>query len=353
LSSFLRENTIFVPRRVLVLRTDRIGDVVLSTPVLTALRNHFGNAFIAIMVRPYTVELVRGHPHANAILMDDQTGRHAGIDGFFRLLKMVRHYHFDTALLLHPSFRLTLLCFLAGIPHRVGTAYRFYSFLFNLRIRHHRKGSGRHELDLNLDLARAIGATLHPVRFFLSIPSEAGSRVEQLLHSVGINTGESFIVIHPGSGGSAMDWPISSFAELADRVQEEMGVPVVVTGNKAERALVGRMCALMRTNPVRVDGLLTIKELLALLSRTRVLVANSTGPLHMGVAVGCQVVGLYCPLLACAPVRWGPYGRPDSVLQPPVPACRKCTRERCEKANCMELITPDQVFAKVKSKFAS
>lgn len=338
------------PARILVIRTDRIGDVVLSTPVLTALRQGFPSAFIAMMVRPYTRELVSGHPHADEILIDDSTGEHAGLSGFFRLLRLVRGRHFDTVLLLHPSFRLALLCFLAHIQRRSGTGYRAYSFLFNHRVYHHRRESGRHELDLNLDLARALGAPLDRVTFFLHIPEEARDAAASLLEQAGLSIGRGFVILHPGSGGSAMDWPLSGFAVLADRIMGELALPVVITGNKAEAQLVDRLCSLMQKQPLRLDGVLSIKELLALLSWARLLVANSTGPLHMAVAVGCPVVGLYCPLAACAPVRWGPYGQPDSVLVPPLPACRKCSGDRCPHHNCMELISSDQVFAKVKEQ---
>jgi len=338
------------PERILVIRTDRIGDVVLSTPVLTALRQAFPSAFIAMMVRPYTRELVSGHPHADEILLDDGSGEHAGLAGFFRLLRLVRSSRFDTVLLLHPSLRLALLCFLAHIRHRTGTGYRAYSFLFNHRLFHHRRKSGRHELDLNLDLARALGAPLDHIGFYLHIPEEAHRAVASRLEELGISPGSGFVVLHPGSGGSAMDWPLSGFAILADRIQEELSLAIVITGNKAEAPLVDRLCSMMQSKPKRLDGALSIKELLALLSRAHLLVANSTGPLHMAVAVGCPVVGLYCPLAACAPVRWGPYGHLDSVLTPPLPACGKCTGERCAHSNCMELITSDRVFAKVKEQ---
>jgi len=340
----------FNPQRILVLRTDRIGDVVLSTPVLTALRHRFPHVHIAMLLRPYTADLVRGHPHLDAVLLDDPTGRHAGLPGFFRLWREVRRGRYDTALLLHPSLRLALLCFLAGIAHRVGTGYRAYALLFNHRVYQHRKGSGRHELDLNLDLARAVGADLLSVRFYLTVSERERSRVQELLQQAGLQPGLPFIVVHPGSGGSARDWPLPHFAALADRIQEELGLTVVLTGSKAEAPLLERMCNLMRTRPVRLDGQLSIKELLALLGQARVLVANSTGPLHMGVAAGCRVVGLYCPLLVCAPERWGPYGQRDAVLLPPVPPCRTCSGLQCPQGDCMELIPPQQVFAKVKSQ---
>ncbi len=303
-----------------------------------------------MMVRPYTLDLVSGHPHAEEILLDEAAGKHSGLKGFFALVRELRRYQFDTVLVLHPSFRLALLCFLARIPLRVGTGYRAYSCLFNQRVFQHRKKAGRHELELNLDLAKAIGAPLGQITFHLHLPEESVARVRMLLQGKGVAPGQSFVVLHPGSGGSAMDWPLTGFAALAERIRSEMGIAVVVTGSLAESALVDRMIAKMTAPPLRLDGELTIKEMLALLSLASVLVANSTGPLHMAVAVGCRVVGLFCPLGACAPARWGPYGQLDSVLMPPLPPCEKCKGRRCQNGNCMELISADQVFARVKEQ---
>lgn len=337
-------------KRILVIRTDRLGDVVLSTPVLTALRQKFPHAFIAMLLRPYTAELVAGHPHVDAILCDDVENENRSFQGFLHLVKRIKEGRFDVSIVLHPSLRLAVLCWLARIPLRIGSGYRAYSFLFNRKIFQHRKNSGRHELDLNFDLLKPLGISQGPISFALAVPENARQRVHALLLEHGIADDTPYVVLHPGSGGSAMDWPSDRFAALADKIQQEQGFRVVVTGNKYEAILVDRMSTHAQKPFIRFDGRLGIKEMLALLSRAQMMVANSTGPLHMAVAMGTPVVGLFCPLQACSPLRWGPYNREDSVLMPPVPPCTACDRNRCLLGNCMELITVEQVFAKVKEK---
>lgn len=336
--------------RILVVRTDRIGDVVLSTPVLTALRQRYPAAFIAMLVRPYTQDVVSGHPHLDEVILDEPEGEHAGAAGFWRLVRELRRRRFDGILLLHPTLRLAGLAWLAGIPLRIGTGYRAYSPLFNHRIYQHRKKSGRHELDLNLDLAAAIDAPSGEVQFHLHVPGEAEARVRRLLLERGAAATRPLVILHPGSGGSALDWPLTGFARLASRLLDAGEVSVAVTGSRAEKSLVDALCSQAPSSLIRLDGELTIKELLALYRQAAVTVANSTGPLHLAVAAGCRVVGLYCPLGACAPERWGPYGQLDAVLQPPLPPCEKCSPARCQHPGCMELITVDQVFAKVKEQ---
>ena len=125
-----REKDRRVSHRYLVIRTDRIGDVVLSTPVLTAIKNAFPDAHTTMLISSYTADVISGHPDLDCFLTDNRAG-------FFELLKRVRAFQFDVALVLHPSLRLALLCWLAGIPRRIGTGYRLYSFLFNKKVFHH------------------------------------------------------------------------------------------------------------------------------------------------------------------------------------------------------------------------
>jgi lipopolysaccharide heptosyltransferase II len=327
-----------------------MGDVILSTPVLSAIKRSFPTASITMLVAPAAEQLVAGHPHLDAILTDDEAGEHGGMAGLLKLAKRIRASRFDAAIVLHPTLRLALVCALSRIPVRLGTAYRAYSFLFNIRVKQHRKKSGRHEMDLNLDLVSAIGAKLDAVEFFFHIPQAARDRVGYVLKERAIDPQQGYIVLHPGSGSSALDWSAENFGELAKRIFDEWNIPIVITGSKGEKELVDRVIAHAHTAVVRLDGQLDIKELACVLEKTYVVVANSTGPLHLAVALGTEVVGLYCPIEACLPARWGPYNRPDSVLMPREQVCTTCTKSDCKFGNCMSLITVEQVFKKVQEK---
>ncbi len=325
--------------RFLIIRTDRIGDVILSTPVLTALKRTFPGCFIAMLLRAYTAALVQDHPDVDLILTESEPEQNV-----YALAAMLKMHRFDAAILLHPTLRLALACRLAGIPVRVGSGYRAYSFLFNRRVYQHRKNSDQHELDLNLQMIKNFGADTQPIEFRFSIPVQAVRRVDELLRQYGITAKDRFVVIHPGSGGSALDWPISSYAQLAARLYEELDVEIVVTGSAAESRLVDQIVEQSDGPILRLDGQLSIKELGALLLRASLQISNSTGPLHLAVALGVDVIGIYCPITACSPKRWGPYRRADSVLMPQVPLCERCDKEGCRYLNCMEMISVQQVF---------
>lgn len=326
--------------RFLIIRTDRIGDVILSTPVLTALKRTYPGCFTAMLLRPYTAALVEGHPDVDLILTESEPEQ-----SIRSLAAMLRVHRFDAVVLLHPTMRLALACRLAGIPIRVGSGYRAYSYLFNRRVRQHRKNSERHELDLNMQMVHILGVKeTQPIEFHVTIPPQAVQRVDDLLQQQGITARQRFVVLHPGSGGSALDWPLASYAQVATRLYEQLRVEIVITGSAEESFLIDEVVEQTDCPIHRLDGQLTIKELAALLQRASLQITNSTGPLHLAVALGVEVIGLYCPISACSPARWGPYHRPDSVLMPQVPLCERCDKEGCRYLDCMELVSVQQVF---------
>ena len=331
------------PGRILVIRTDRIGDTLLSTPALSALRERYPASRIAMLVTPYTQQVIAGHPALDGTLIDDRTGLHRGLAGFLRLAKTLRNECFDTAIVLHPTLRLALLCLLCGIPTRVGTGYRAYSFLFNRRVYEHRKDARRHEVALNLSLVFALTGEVAKPEPILIIPDEAHNVITKRLGKWGIGPDEPVVTLHPGSGGSARSWPAASYARLGQKLMD-MGIRVVLTGGPGERPLVEGIAVTMTPPPfVTVDDL-TIKELAALLAKSRLCITNSTGPLHMAAAVKTPTVALFCPITPCSPTRWGPYGDGHVVMQPDVPACPKCIETACPYFDCMERISVDSVF---------
>ena len=330
--------------RVLLVRTDRLGDVILSTPVATLLKLAHPDAQVHMLVRAAVAPLVRLHQDVDQVLeLPDRSG-------LTDLVHLFRADAPDAVVLLHPTFELALAAWLARIPRRIGTRYRAYSFLLNERVPVHRKRSGKHELELNVDTAAPLGlAEIEAARplFRFRIPAEVEERAAARLRELGAAEGERGVVLHPGSGGSARDWPVRRFAELARLVHGAGLGPIWVTGTAREKSLVDELERLSGVPLRRLEGRLNLPELAAVLKHARAVVANSTGPLHLAVAVGTPVVGLYCPIGPCHPRRWGPYGRPDAVLVPPVPECDRCT-ESCVHYDCMLKISAEQVFEKLQ-----
>ena len=337
-------------RRILVVRTDAIGDVILSLPAVAALRCVYPGAEIAMLVHPRVREIVEDHPDLNAILFDGDAEK--GVGGFFRLMRILRKVRFDASVLLHPTLRLAFLLFCSRIAIRIGTGYRFYSFLFSNRIYEHRKVGRKHEAEYNLSLAKCLHAKEEPVVFHYPVLDSARKMIQDRFDKIGRKIIHPIVVLHPGSRGSALDWPLSRFAQLAVRLADELSATVIVTGGKEEVSAANTVAGADLKNIHSFAGELTLKELAALLERADLLIANSTGPLHIGAAIGTPVIGLF-PRLAPASVRrWGPYGQQEDCIMPDMDECKRCAGRKCPLWNCMDKIAVEDVWIKCREKLA-
>ncbi len=329
---------------ILVCRTDRIGDVVLSLPMIEVLHRQFPAARISFLARSYTKEIIEGQPGISAVLSYDLIDRPKT---FFSVLSELRAYRFDVAILACPTFRLALALFLAGVPVRVGTGYRWYSFLFNRRVFEHRKTAEKHELEYNLTLLEAIGCTFdrYPVPV-LAFSQEQLLAAEMIRAELGVNGGE-IVVLHPGSGGSARDWSAENFGLLA-RALRQKGFSVIVTGGPGEETLVDGVVRAGGPGVRPLVNRLSLKQLAAMLKNVGLFISNSTGPLHLAAAVGTPVIAFYPPILACSPARWGPYTDRKIVFVPERTKCPRCHGGPCEASDCMDLIGVDDVLVAVE-----
>jgi heptosyltransferase-2 len=329
-------------KKILLIRTDRIGDVVLSLPMLPVLKKRFPSADISVMVRKYTRELVEHHPDVAEIILWEQNGERSV--SFY--VDLLRKKKFDIVIIPYPRFLLALIVFLAGIPVRVGTGYRWYSFLFNAKVYEHRKDALRHEAEYNLNLLKAIGIeeTGTP-EFEISIPDGAREKIDTQLASDRIGR---FAVLHPGSGGSARDWPPEKFAGLGDALRSSLDLTIVLTGGDGERPLTAAVASRMNIVPVDYTGKFSLPELGALFKRSAVVVANSTGPLHIASAVGTPVVAFYPPIVQCSAVRWGPYTQRKKVFTADAGRCPLCKGGPCRSNVCMDQITVEQVVSGIR-----
>ncbi|HXX64106.1 MAG TPA: glycosyltransferase family 9 protein, partial [Bacteroidota bacterium] len=233
-----------------------------------------------------------------------------------------------------------------GVPLRVGTGYRFYSLLFNRRVYTHRKTAERHELEYNIELLSALGCKATPRKplvFPLVVDEESQRSVERLLARLGIRG--SYAVIHPGSGGSAREWPREHFASLAAALIDRLSLSVVVTGTSEEAPLAEEIVHLSGGRAVSLAGALSVKELAALLRRAVLVAANSTGPIHLAAALNTPVLGFYPQIPVMGARRWGPWTEKARVLIPEKPtSCTDCRRPGARCA-CMASISVEGAIA--------
>jgi len=333
--------------RILVVRTDRLGDVILTLPVLSRLRACFPRAHIAMLLRRYTGAIVEGNPCANELIWyDDEKEREVP---FEEMVRVIREKRFDAVVLVHPTLRLAWLMVRSGVPIRVGTGYRAYSFLLNRRVYEHRKDARLHEAEYNVNLLAPLGCpapdSIGEFDFPIIIPGSTVETVKVLLKRLGIGGDRQFIVIHPGGGGSALEWPLECFGRLGARLAAERNYAIVVTGSAKEGSLALSLASMIGDAARPVAGELSLKELAALIRSASLFVSHSTGPIHIAAAVGTPVVGLYPQITAMSPRRWGPYTKRARVLVPDRPSdCTECDGGKEKPCACMASISVDEVF---------
>jgi ADP-heptose:LPS heptosyltransferase len=308
--------------------------------VVEALKASLPEARVDLFVNPYTAPIAKLQRNTSRVIPDG----YSGLRGLRTLTEFLKSQAYDLAVHLFPVPRLALATFLAGVPVRVGTIYRYFSPLYNRRIRLHRKTMIMHERDLNLRLVEELGFPVTEVSAGVEIPQKARREILTLLASRGIHPGTSpFVVLHPGSGGSSLNWPSEHFGSLGKGLLKR-GFPVIVTGSEKDRSPVHQARAEAGEGATDLCGQLDLQHLAALLSVASLVVSNSTGPLHLADALGKKVIGLYSPFLFSSPKRWGPYGQPENVFVPEGKQCSKCAAGGCEEYNCMSSIDPEMVL---------
>ncbi len=338
-----------------MVRPDRIGNVVLSTPVYHTLKKSFPDSFVGALVSSYTHPLLHGNPYIDAVITDDP-----GKQNFRTKVKEIREHKFDTALLLMPTKRLAYMLFLSGIPYRVGVGHILYEVITFMHGVSRRKYIPlRHESDYMLDLARKIGAKEGWTKPEIFLSEEEKELAHKFLERKGFNSDRPIVGIHPGSGSSAPNWEIKRYVELANMLVQH-GVQVIVTGSTKEKQIeeiftqTSSSAAILQIG-IEGDlktsfGEVSLRELSAVLSQINLLISSSTGPMHIAAAVGTPTISMFCPLTACSPKLWGPIGNVSKVLLPPEGFCQaKCPGNPhvCTFGDRSEGITIRKVFETV------
>ncbi|MCX7984668.1 MAG: glycosyltransferase family 9 protein [Bacteroidetes bacterium] len=329
---------------ILIVRTDRVGDLVLTLPMIDSVKETYPQAHVSMLVQSYTKNLVENDQNVTSVLTYDGF---KNIGSFCSFVRTLKEKNFTAAVVAYPRFLVALALWYARVPVRVGTGYRWYSFLFNRKVYEHRKRVQKHEAEYNLSLLQAIGCQMPEVlRCVLKLTEEEERKGAIVRESLGIRSQEVLIVLHPGSGGSARDWKKERFGELA-RVLLQRKYRVVISGTEREKELVSYVAQHAGAECLQFISTLSLREFAAFLKTAQCVVANSTGPLHLAAAVGTPVVGFYPPVKVMSPVRWGPLTLKKRIFVPDPSRCSRCNGRMCRGNDCMDQIEVNDVVTAV------
>ena len=303
-------------KNILIVRTDRIGDVVLTTPAIKALRQAYPAARITALVTPATFDLVNGNPYLDEVMVDDRGARHKGFVGSIRLMRELRSKRFDLAVVYHTKRRYNWACFAAGIPCRLGFKNDKFGFLLSIPVKDSRVSGEKHEAEYCMDLLKVIGIHDGDLDAFVPVHKEAEVWALAFLQENQLKPNE-FIVLHPGSSDPAKCWPTKNFSQLMDRLQEQYGFKIVLIGSGAVTPIVQEILSQSHRASAVIDltGKTSLAQMASLLRRARLLISNDSGPVHIAAGVGANVVALFMRDLPGINVeRWKPLGPRSYIL---------------------------------------
>lgn len=318
-------------RKILVCRSDKMGDVLLSLPAVALLKRQLPDAEIAFLTQPNLSCLIASYLEELGV----------------RNLKLTDPWDeedWDVFVALFCDFKIALKMVLKRVPFRVGQLSRWWSFLFfNRGLRQRRSealnGEGVYSLQLAEQIFRDTKKSEKALSQSVELPLEPPSvaRASQYLQQIGLMPDTAFLVLHPGMAGSALNLSASQYAEVIKKIREKMTVLLSVGPLPSDRKLADSL-SLLIPDIKKIEGLdlSTLKEIFR---KSRCVVAPSTGPLHLAHLVGVPTIGIYSPVKSHHPRRWAPWGGkiPPVILYPGVtcPGKTKCLGDSCPEFDCM------------------
>lgn len=328
--------------RFLVVRLSSLGDIVHNLPAVSSLRDSFPHAHIDWLVDRKWTALLDGNPDLNEVIELDRDSWNA-LRACVRRLRAARY---TCAIDFQGLYKSALLSFLSRARRRVGFGRPMArepgaAFFYTQRI----LPTSCHKVDHNIALARAAGAHRTAYRFPLRVSAWAAADVARQIASSGVR---EFFVVSPGGGWRWKCWPPERYGELCRELEQRLGWRAVVNCGPEERELGHAVCRAARSaNPVLLAT--DVPQLIALLSRARLVVGGDTGPLHLAVALGTPVVGLYGPT---DPARNGPFSAADVVVRNARPGETTYKREDAYSP-AMLSISAEQVIAAVEKRLGA
>ena len=288
--------------RIIISRTDGIGDVILTLPLCGALKQLLPQCKIGFLGRSYTQEIISGCKHVDEFLDWDKVKDN---------MHLLSQWNADTIFHVFPRKEILKLAKKAKIPSRIGTMRRWSAIgLINKPLFFSRKKSQLHEAQLNLKMLSVLGLksswSLSEIPLLYGFTSQEKLKAEWVIK-------DRTVVLHPMSHGSAIEWPIEKYSELASLLLND-GFQVAISGTQKERDAIGTAMNWSHPKLIDLGGQLSLGELLTYLGHSKAVVAASTGPLHMGAALGIRALGLYSPKRPIFPTRWAPLGTKAGYL---------------------------------------
>jgi ADP-heptose:LPS heptosyltransferase len=331
------------PQRILLVNLAHIGDVLLTTPAIAAVRARFPQAHMAMLVAPWSREVIAHNPRLNEVMMhraswwDRSRGSPYLVPReFFSLVRELRQKKFDWVINFKSFFQENLAFALAGIPRRVG--YGLYGGGF-LQTDCLPFAWQQHVVLQHLTLTDAVGAHASNPKLEMFVSHDDERSAESWLSQISVSR---WIAMHVGAGYPSKLWPIERYAQLANVLAEKYDAAIVLVGGKDDLPLIAQMQTTLRAPHAVVAGQASISQTAAVIQHCAIFVGNDSGPAHLAAAMKVPTVTLFSGENDAA--LWRPYGERVTALQHK-PVCWLCGLRVCNRDHvCMTEISVEQVM---------
>jgi predicted lipopolysaccharide heptosyltransferase III len=333
-------------RNLLLIKLRYIGDVLLATPTLRAIKAAWSDVRVTMMVNRGTEDVLSGNPDVDEILVLDK----GSLAAQGRLIADLRRRRFDTVIDFTDGDRSAFLSWVSGAPVRIGfnDEHRWRGKWYTHVVQS--VPGVRHRIDRDLEALKPISIQAGSKNPQLWLTSEEANSADQLLDQLGVQRSQSIVVLQPGARYWFKAWPPERFAELADRLISQHSCQVLIGGSHQDIEIGQQIRQMAKSSPIIMAGRTTIKQFAAIVKKSALFVGSDSGAMHIASAVGTPVVALFGP---SSPAEWGPRGGATEVIYKGLD-CRVCFHPTCQRGeqNCMKLIAVDEVEAASKRLIA-
>jgi ADP-heptose:LPS heptosyltransferase len=330
------------PNTIIISRTDSIGDVILTLPMCGAIKEEYPNCKIIFFGNTYTLPVLKTSKHVDDVV-DWWTLKNLPEKA---QIEEINKLNADSFIHVFPNKHIAQLIYKTKIKHRIGTNRRIYNlFNCNTLVNLTRKNTDLHESQLNLKLLSPFGINVQPELHEIWRWYGLEKINESAKAKAFVKAGKINVILHPKSKGSAREWGLNNFKSLIQLLPEEK-YHILVSGTEDEGKLFRKELLDAGKNVTDVSGKLSLAEFISLINYGDILVAASTGPLHIAAALGKKAIGLFAPMRPIFPTRWAPIGRNAHFL------VKSSNCNDCKKGgvcHCIMEIEAQEVFEVIKN----
>jgi lipopolysaccharide heptosyltransferase II len=334
--------------KILIIQPSRIGDIVFSLPVLSAIKKKYPKAQLSWIVDERCAEILEGNPYLEKIFIWNR--KRLSFKYYKNFRQQLREQKFDLSIDLHGLAKSAIFVKLAGARFKLASSstngMKEFSWVFSKEIK---SPATYHCVERHFEVAKYLNCS-DEINYSITIPEASFKSVREKLSKKNVNL-EKLIGIHPGAGWLSRRWDSRKFAFLAEKLKKQLTADVVLIGGKAggesENGLNKKIIANLSMKIIDMTGKFNLKELCSFLKMCKVFVGNEAGPVHIATALNTQAVAILGPTSA---KRTGPYKGNTKIIQHKV-NCQPCRNRKCKNPICMQSITVSEVFEEVKKKF--